>query len=72
MTIEPATVHRMKNQLAIILGFCELMLEDLEPDDDKRRRDLTQIHEAAKKALAELPPMPANEFASTLEDPRRA
>jgi hypothetical protein len=65
MIIEPSAVHRLKNQLAIILGFCELMLEDA-VDDEKRTRDLTQIHMAAKKALEELPPMPANEFASTL------
>lgn len=71
MTIDPPAVHRLKNQLAIILGFCELMLEDCGPEDDKRRRDLVQIHDAAKKAIAELPPMPANEFSDPLDDRRR-
>jgi hypothetical protein len=58
MNIEAANVHRLKNQLAIILGFCELMLEDT-PEDDKKRPDLLQIQMAAKSALGELPPLPA-------------
>ena len=28
MNIEPVKIHRLKNQLAIILGFCELLLEE--------------------------------------------
>lgn len=61
MNINPANVHHLKNQLAIILGFCELILEDC-PDTDQRRADLLQIQAAAKSALGELPPLPANEF----------
>lgn len=67
MNIEPAKVHRLKNQLAIILGFCELLLEDM-PGDDARRGDIAQIQLAAKTALGELPPLPAHEFASTLDE----
>jgi hypothetical protein len=67
MNIEPRKVHKLKNQLAIILGFCELLLEDM-PADDVRRSDVMQIQTAAKTALGELPPLPAHEFASTLEE----
>jgi hypothetical protein len=71
MNIEPVNVHRLKNQLAIILGFCELLLEDT-PGDDQRRSDLMQIQAAAKAALGELPALPAHEFASTLDRPVEA
>lgn len=68
MHIDPVSIHRLKNQLAIILGFCELLLEDV-PDGDQRRADLAQIQAAARSALGELPPLPAHEFASTLDTP---
>lgn len=61
MNIEPARVHRLKNKLAIILGFCELLLGDI-PEGDPRRADVLQIQEAGKHALAELPPLPAHEL----------
>jgi hypothetical protein len=64
MNIEAANVHRLKNQLAIILGFCELLLEET-GEDDARRPDLLQIQMAAKSALGELPPLPAHDFDST-------
>lgn len=67
MHIDSAKVHRLKNQLAIILGFCELLLEDV-ADGDQRRADLVQIQTAARSALGELPPLPAHEFATTLDD----
>jgi hypothetical protein len=66
MNIEPAAIHRLKNQLAIILGFCELLLEEV-PEGDQQRADLLQIQVAAKTALGELPPLPTHEFASTLD-----
>jgi hypothetical protein len=65
MNIDPVKVHRLKNQLAIILGFCELLLEDA--PEDQRRSDLLQIQTAAQNALGQLPPLPAHEFSSTLE-----
>ena len=67
MNIDPVKVHRLKNKLAIILGFCELLLQDA--DGDERRGDLLQIQNAAKSALEELPPLPAHEFVSTLNKP---
>lgn len=66
MNIEPVTLHRLKNKLAIILGFSELLLEETGADD-KRRPDLLQIQDAAKSALAELPPLPAHEFTSVID-----
>lgn len=68
MHIDSVKIHRLKNQLAIILGFSELLLEDL-PEDDQRRTDLLQIQGAARKALGELPPLPAHEFAITNDAP---
>ncbi len=47
-------VHRMKNHLAIILGFCELLLEDL-PLDDRRRGDIMEIKKAAGAATSDMP-----------------
>jgi len=55
--IEAATVHQLKNQLSIILGFCELLLNDLAADD-KRRLDVLQIQRAGKTALEVLPETP--------------
>lgn len=60
MNIEPVRLHRLKNQLAIILGFCELLLADLAPDDPKRA-DVLRIQDAGRSALGELPPLPAHE-----------
>ena len=59
MNFEPASVHRLKNQLAIILGFCELLLAEL-PKGDQARLDVLRIQEAGKSALGELPPLPAH------------
>jgi signal transduction histidine kinase len=42
--------HDFKNQLAIILGFTEILLAEAEADDP-RRRDLEEIHKAAVTAL---------------------
>jgi hypothetical protein len=42
--------HALMNHLAIILGFSELLLQDLAPDDP-RRSDLEEIHRAAAAAV---------------------
>jgi hypothetical protein len=68
MNIDPVRVHRLKNKLAIVLGFCELLLADM-PDDDPRRCDVLQIQEAGKDALAELPPLPAHELEGAIGGP---
>ena len=48
---ESDTHHTLKNQLAIILGYCELLLSEMDPAD-ARREDLLEIQRAAKGALA--------------------
>jgi signal transduction histidine kinase len=42
--------HDMKNQLGIILGFADILLQELDPADS-RRADLQEIHEAAARAM---------------------
>jgi hypothetical protein len=42
--------HDFKNQLAIICGFTEILLDGT-ADDDPRRRDLEEIQTAALTAL---------------------
>jgi signal transduction histidine kinase len=42
--------HTLKNHLAIILGFSELLLQEAAPDDP-RRDDLEEIHKAATAAV---------------------
>jgi signal transduction histidine kinase len=70
MNIDPASVHRLKNKLAVILGFCELLLGEM-PENDPHRADVEQIQVAGKAALTELPPLAAHELADTL-DPAEA
>jgi signal transduction histidine kinase len=43
--------HTLKNQLAIILGYADLLMEDLSPEDP-RFEDLQEIHKAALSAVA--------------------
>ena len=47
-------IHEFKNQLGIILGFVELLLDD-ETLGDKRREDLQEIQKAAQRALTLVP-----------------
>jgi hypothetical protein len=49
MTDDDKSRHDFKNQLAIILGFSEILLA--EAADDPRRGDLEEIHRAAVTAL---------------------
>jgi hypothetical protein len=64
--MDPTIAHRLKNKLAIILGFSDLLLSEL-PENDKHRPDVVQIQEAARAALLELPPLPAHEFSNMPE-----
>lgn len=43
--------HSLRNHLAIILGFCEVMMQDA-GISDQTRADLHEIHHAALAALA--------------------
>jgi len=40
----------MKNQLGVILGFSDLLLEEMDPADP-RRGDVQEIHTAATRAM---------------------
>ena len=51
---EPEVIHRLKNYLCIVVGFCELILEDF-PQDDRRRGDLLEVQKAARDAVAMMP-----------------
>lgn len=42
--------HALKNHLAIILGFSELLLQE-SAADDPRREDFEEIHKAAAAAV---------------------
>ena len=44
-------VHDMKNQLGIVLGFSNLLLDEMTPDDP-RRADLDEVRKAGEAALA--------------------
>ena len=51
MTDDTEFVHEFKNYLSIILGYADLLLEEM-PADDPRIEDLTEIHKAATAAVA--------------------
>jgi hypothetical protein len=47
-------VHRLKNDLAIIIGFCDLLIAEF-PAGDQRRADLVEVHHAAEDAMELMP-----------------
>ena len=51
---ESDVIHRLKNHLCIIVGFCDLLLAEF-PSDDPRRADLIEVHKAALEAMAVMP-----------------
>ena len=51
---EPPELHQLKNHLAIIIGFCDLLLGDIGANDPKRA-DLEEMRKASQAALALLP-----------------
>lgn len=53
-TLDIKTEHTLKNHLAIILGFCELLLGET-PAVDPRHADLLEMHRAAKAVMAMFP-----------------
>lgn len=50
-------IHDMRNQLGIILGYAELLLEAM-PPSDPLRTDVLEIQKAALAALALTSPPP--------------
>jgi hypothetical protein len=47
---QPDAAHALRNHLAIILGYAELLLQDAAPDDP-RREDFEEIVKAARAAV---------------------
>jgi len=50
--------HALKNHLAVILGFCDLLLADL-PETSSARQDVLEIQKAAASAMALVAAPPA-------------
>ena len=50
MTDPDDFAHTLKNQLAVILGFSEVLLQEAAPDDP-RLEDFKEIHKAALAAV---------------------
>ena len=48
--LSPDVEHALRNHLAIILGYAELLLQDAAADDP-RREDIEEIMKAAQAAL---------------------
>ena len=44
-------LHNVRNQLSIVIGYCDLLLNDI-PDSDRRRADVVEIRKAADAAMA--------------------
>jgi len=55
---EAPEFHHLKNHLAIIIGFCDLVLGDMRQDDPKRV-DIQEIRKAAQASIALLPDLAA-------------
>jgi signal transduction histidine kinase len=49
METPPSLVHELRNRLAIIIGYSQLLTESL-PPDDPRHGDALEILEAARQA----------------------
>lgn len=49
MTEDDEMLHNLNNQMAIILGFSALLIEESAPDDP-RSREFEEIHNAAMAA----------------------
>jgi hypothetical protein len=49
--------HELANQLGIILGFSQLLLDELDSADG-RRGDLEEIHAAARRAMVAMTRVP--------------
>jgi hypothetical protein len=48
--LDGSTEHAIKNHLAIIIGFCELVLNET-PPGDSRHADLQEILRAARELM---------------------
>jgi signal transduction histidine kinase len=69
---DPSPFHRwrhdLRNQLGIVLGFAELLLNDIDPTSP-HRADLIEIHTAATRALELAGNMPDSPDEPRVKDP---
>jgi hypothetical protein len=49
--LDPEAEHTVKNHLAVIVGFCDLLIADT-PADDPRHHDLQEVNRSARALLA--------------------
>jgi hypothetical protein len=49
--LDAETEHALKNHIAIIVGYCELLLADTSPEDS-HHADILEMHRAAIAVLA--------------------
>lgn len=50
LVLDADTEHTVKNHLAVIVGFCELLLADT-PPEDTRHGDVQEINRAARELM---------------------
>ena len=60
-------VHHLKNQLAVIVGFCDLLIAEA-PAGERRTADLLEVYKAARQAMAIMPEVARRLRDTTLED----
>jgi CheY-like chemotaxis protein len=46
----PDLLHQLKNQLAVVIGYCDLLLSEC-PDTDPRRLDIAEMQKAGRTAM---------------------
>lgn len=51
MNVDRKFIHDMKNMLGIIIGYSNLLLDEI-PADDPKRADIDEIRKAGDTALA--------------------
>ena len=47
-------IHQLKNHIAIVVSYCDLLLSEV-AEDDRCRADIVEVHNAGKAAMALLP-----------------
>ena len=50
---ESLRLHNVRNQLSIVVGFCDLLLAEI-PEHDRKHADLLEMSKAAQTAIAPL------------------
>ena len=60
-------IHDLKNHLAVIVGFCDLLMADTSAGDP-RTADLLEVHQAARQAMAAMPEIARRLHVPTVED----